>query len=680
MSKSSNHLAGQKSPYLQQHAHNPVDWYPWSDEAFRIAKEKDIPVFLSIGYSTCHWCHVMERESFEDPRVGEAMNHTFVSIKVDREERPDVDHFYMEVSQRINGSGGWPLNVILTPDRKPIFAMTYLPKTSRNGQMGIVELCDSVGTLWKEKRTELQEQAENISRSMSLNEIASGPEPDPDSIMDTAFQQFRKTYDSEFGGFGTRPKFPTPHNISFLLRYHLRTGNKEALVMALHTLRAMRNGGIFDHVGFGFHRYSTDSAWIVPHFEKMLYDQGLLLRAYSEAFMATGDMFFKRIADEIVLFLESEMASPEGGLYSAMDADSEGVEGKYYLWTFQDLQTILDKDLQMFSEIFNVTRQGNFHDESTGRPTGMNVLYLSANIEEIAGERGITVGDLLGFVDRCRKKLINARSGRVKPSTDRKILTDVNSIALSGLAIAYKATGNATALDLAKKILHFIESNLAHGDQVFHSWIDGTVGKYGFLADYAYLVGAYIDLFDSTGENRHLERAVKLANVMTEKFVSESGGFFFTPPKSYEVPVPVMDQGDSAVPSGNSMALFDLARISAISFDPEISDIIGKALRQWSESLTRSPMYFSALLCALDIIRGPVYALEIRASNEKDAREIMALSNGRLYSQLFVKSSLVLKDLDHTSVIACGQNSCLPEMKGIGAFRKWISTSPGLRK
>ncbi|MHB8360559.1 MAG: thioredoxin domain-containing protein, partial [Thermoplasmataceae archaeon] len=376
MTKVKNHLKNEESPYLKQHSDNPVDWYPWGDEAFDLAKKLDKPVFLSIGYSTCHWCHVMERESFSDPEVGKALNETFVSIKVDREEMPDIDSFYMSICIAERGSGGWPLNMILTPDRKPIISYTYLPKESRHGNIGLIELSKTIKTLWKEDKESLIQRASEL---LEVNESKSNNEKirvDPEELFKNTYTEMKRSFDWDYGGFGRSTKFPSPHNIIFLLKYYSYYGDEEALSMAEKTLVSMRFGGIFDQVGYGFHRYSTDRTWKVPHFEKMLYDQAWTMMAYSYAYSFTHKEFYKSVIEEIFQFLERDMKSNDGGYYTAIDADSEGEEGKYYLWKREELEDILKDSFSEFSKIFKTTPNGNFIEERSEMENCLNILYI----------------------------------------------------------------------------------------------------------------------------------------------------------------------------------------------------------------------------------------------------------------------------------------------------------------
>ncbi|MBK5102026.1 MAG: thioredoxin domain-containing protein, partial [Desulfobacteraceae bacterium] len=382
-----NRLIEEKSPYLLQHAHNPVDWYPWGDEAFKRAEEEDKPIFLSIGYSTCHWCHVMEKESFEDSEVAKLMNDTFISIKVDREERPDLDNFYMTVCQILTGSGGWPLNIVMTPDKKPFFAATYIPKESRFGRTGIMKLVPRIKEIWLGRRSEVLNSAAKIIEALKGMEKGSAGADIDSAVLKKAYQELVTRFDKEYGGFSDAPKFPTPHNFLFLLRYWRRFKDEVALEMVEKTLQAMRQGGIYDQVGYGFHRYSTDKEWLLPHFEKMLYDQALLAMAYLETFQATGNENYGSAAREIFAYVMRDMTSPEGGFYSAEDADSEGVEGKFYLWKEQEILQILEKkDADLIIRVFNVERMGNFKEETTGKKRGANILHLKKPLSQIASE------------------------------------------------------------------------------------------------------------------------------------------------------------------------------------------------------------------------------------------------------------------------------------------------------
>ncbi|HET6347968.1 MAG TPA: thioredoxin domain-containing protein, partial [Candidatus Krumholzibacteria bacterium] len=422
MSGSANRLAREKSPYLLQHAHNPVDWFPWGDEAFNEARARDCPVFLSIGYSTCHWCHVMERESFENDEIAALMNAAFVCVKVDREERPDVDHVYMTACQMMTGSGGWPLSILITPDRRPFFAATYIPPAAMRSFIPRVQAA------WRDERENLLSDAGRIGEALARAMHTGRSSIDALDVMRRAYHELAGRFDSTHGGFGGRPKFPSPHTLLFLLRYWKRSGDSGALDMVEKTLERMRRGGICDQVGYGFHRYSTDADWLLPHFEKMLYDQAMMLLAYTEAFQATGRVDFKQAALEIAEYVMRDLSAPEGGFFSAEDADSEGEEGKFYVWTRAELDALLGEDAPLASAYFGVEDEGNFHDEASGRRSGANILFLPRPADEAARAAGLAPDALHERIERIRQRLLTARSQRVRPHLDDKVLVDWNGL------------------------------------------------------------------------------------------------------------------------------------------------------------------------------------------------------------------------------------------------------------
>lgn len=437
-----NRLVFEKSPYLLQHAANPVNWFPWGESAFTTAKEEDKPIFLSIGYSTCHWCHVMEGESFEDPQVAALLNETFVPIKVDREERPDIDQVYMAVCQAVTGTGGWPLTVILTPDKQPFFTGTYFPKQSRFGRTGLMELIPKINELWENKRDELLESADQIVGFLQQNTSSALGSELEEILLDTAYLQLSDRFDKDQGGFGSAPKFPSAHNLTYLLRYWHHTGEKSALEMVEVTLQKMRLGGIFDQVGFGFHRYSTDSAWLLPHFEKMLYDQAMLVMAYTEAFQATGKGEYAQTAREIIDYVLRDLTSPDGGFYSAEDADSEGEEGLFYLWTPEEFREFLDEEgSELFINLFNLEEGGNFFDEATKSKIGRNILYLKEPLVELSKKINLPEDELSRLWEEVRGMLFGIREKRIHPLKDDKILTDWNGLMIAALAKAASALG-----------------------------------------------------------------------------------------------------------------------------------------------------------------------------------------------------------------------------------------------
>ncbi|MHB8919320.1 MAG: thioredoxin domain-containing protein, partial [Desulfocucumaceae bacterium] len=466
-----NRLAGEKSPYLLQHKNNPVDWYPWGDEAFDKAKSEDKPVFLSIGYSTCHWCHVMERESFEDHEVAEMLNRHYVSIKVDREERPDVDHIYMSVCQALTGQGGWPLTIIMTPGRQPFFAGTYFPKHSKWGRAGLLDMLDNIRLKWQSDRDSITEAGRRVTGAVMEQFTSEGGEL-AGEVVNRAFWALEKSFDSRYGGFGGAPKFPTPHNLMFLLRYWKRTGEKSALEMVEKTLRSMHAGGIYDHIGFGFSRYSTDRQWVVPHFEKMLYDNALISLVFTEVYQVTGDPFYRRVAGEIFTYVLRDMTSPEGAFYSAEDADSEGVEGKFYVWTPGEVSRVLGQDGgRYFCEIYNITPEGNF--EGKGIP---NLVAAGGQVE---GHRG--------RLEESRLKLFSHREKRVHPYKDDKIITSWNGLMVASLARSAAVTGDGKCLGAAERAAGFIWDKLRNGGgRLLARYRDGEAAYPGYIDDYAF--------------------------------------------------------------------------------------------------------------------------------------------------------------------------------------------------
>ncbi len=489
-----NRLALEKSPYLLQHAYNPVDWYPWGSEAFEKAKREDKPIFLSSGYSTCHWCHVMEKESYEDEEVAKLMNDVFVSIKIDREERPDIDGIYMKVCQAMTGSGGWPLNIIMTHDKKPFFAATYLPKESKFGRQGMMEIIPQIRDIWKKNRGGAEALAAEVISFLKDKQKA-GEELKED-VLHVAYEQLLEAFDEQNGGFGSAPKFPTPHNLTFLLRYWKRTGDLMALRMVERTLSAISMGGIYDHVGFGFHRYSTDAGWLVPHFEKMLYDQALLAIAYTEAYQATGNVEFKRIASEVFTYVLRDMTSREGGFFSGEDADSEGVEGKFYVWTGIEMDSVLGEESELMKKVFSINKYGNLMEEEN---TGINILHQSKTLSELSVDLKLSVNELYRRTGNAKQKLFAAREKRVHPGKDDKILADWNGLMIAALAKGASAFDKPEYADAACRAADFILSRMRGQDgRLFHRYRDDEPAVMAFLDDHAFLTWGLIELYEAT--------------------------------------------------------------------------------------------------------------------------------------------------------------------------------------
>ena len=586
-----NRLAKESSPYLLQHKNNPVDWYPWGQEAFERAKELDRPIFLSIGYSTCHWCHVMEHESFEDEQVAQLLNENFISVKVDREERPEIDHVYMSVCQAMTGHGGWPLTIIMTPQKEPFFAGTYFPKSGRLGRPGMLELLPSIANAWKNKRTELVQSAQKVNEFLqNSNQKKQGEELD-ESILTDTFSQFVNRYDKVHGGFGNEPKFPSPHNLIYLLRYHHMTGDKTALMMVETTLQKMRLGGIFDHVGFGFHRYSTDKEWLVPHFEKMLYDQAMLTMAYSEAYQITKTPEYKQTAEEILTYVLRDMTDSRGGFYSAEDADSEGEEGLFYLWTIEELKSMFDEsDVTFLTQLYSLESQGNFKDEATGQFIGRNIFYL---------EEKINTNDELERLTRIRNTLFEHREKRIHPLKDDKILTDWNGLMIAAFAKAGMAFENPRYVDAAKNSTQFLLKNLTDDTgRLKKRYRNGNAGLDAHLDDYAFLIWGLLELYDATLDISYLSEAIQFSRIMVEDFMNPDGGFYLGGDNSEKLIVRAMTGYDGAIPSGNSVAVMNLLRITRITGEVKWAEMADQLFKVFSKEIENAPTGFTSMLSA----------------------------------------------------------------------------------
>lgn len=636
-----NRLLHEKSPYLLQHAHNPVNWYPWSDEAFARARIEDKPIFLSIGYSTCHWCHVMERETFENEQAAHLMNETFVSIKVDREERPDIDHIYMTVCQMMTGGGGWPLSVIMTPDKKPFFAGTYIPRESMHGRMGMLDLCRSVKELWTTRREEVLRTATTVVAG--LRQLPAGsPGGDPgEREGQRAYEDLRQRYDAFHGGFGSAPKFPTPHNFFFLLRYGQRTRDEEPLRMVEKTLQTMRMGGIYDHVGFGFHRYATDTSWLVPHFEKMLYDQALLALAYTEAYQATGNAAYRITAEEIFAYVLRDMTSPEGGFYSAEDADSEGEEGKFYVWTLAEIREALgEEDGDLAIRVFNVKPEGNFHEEATGRITGANILHLQAPISEIASNLGMSADDLETRLKAIRERLLALRETRVRPHRDDKILTDWNGLMIAALAAGARAFDRPEYADAARKAADFVLTTMRTPvGRLLHRYRDGEAAIAAVVDDYAFFIWGLLELYEATFRVEYLKTALALNDdMLTHFWDDESGGFFFTADDGENLLVRTKEIYDGATPSGNSVAALNLLRLGRITGRTDLEVRAQRIGRAFAGSVEQFPSAYTQFLTAVEFAIGRSY--EVVIAGNADAEDAKALV--RSLRQPFLPNKVVV--------------------------------------
>jgi len=638
--KTANRLIHEKSPYLRQHAHNPVSWFPWGEEAFREAGRTDRPIFLSIGYSTCHWCHVMERESFADEDIARLMNETFISIKVDREERPDIDTHYMAVCQVLTGGGGWPLTVILTPDKRPLFAGTYFPKESRFGLIGLKDLIGRIGEAWKSRRPELLSSAERIL--VALHEPAEAPEGPKISsaVLDQAASEPAAQFDAEFGGFGSAPKFPTPHHLTFLLRQARRKNDRKALAMVEKTLQAMRRGGIFDHLGFGFHRYSTDRRWLVPHFEKMLYDQALLAMAYTEAFQFTGQDEYRQTVEEILTYVRRDLRSPEGAFYTAEDADSDSEEGKFYRWELGEIEAVLPpSEAALAKSLFNLRSEGNFA-EPAGRPSGQNILYLGRPPELAAAELGISKEDLRKQIGQIGGQLFHRREHRPRPLKDTKILADWNALMIAALAKAAQAFGRADYSEAAAAAAAFIRDKMTIKGNLHHRSAEGEVAIPAFLDDHAFLIWGLLELYEATFEANHLSWASRLTGDVIRGFWDEkNGGFFGTSadlPK--ELPLRRKEVYDGALPSGNSVMVSNLLRLGRLLGRPDLEAKAGRLIEVFSGKISQYPAAYTQLLCGLDFALGP--SREVVVAGRTGAPDTRALLD--VLRKEFIPNTVVL--------------------------------------
>nr|WP_066499560.1 thioredoxin domain-containing protein [Abyssisolibacter fermentans] len=583
-----NKLAKEKSPYLLQHKNNPVNWFPWSDEAFLRAKAEDKPIFLSIGYSTCHWCHVMERESFEDEMIAEILNENFVAIKVDREERPDIDTVYMNVCQIISGSGGWPLNIFLTPDKKPFYAGTYFPKESRYGITGLADLLKNIAKLWNDNKDELLNKSNEITNFLKAQQKGNEQSEIEKNVFDKTFEQFLDEYDNEYGGFGDAPKFPSAHQLLYLLRYYKFYNKQEAFNMCLDTLKSMYKGGIYDHIGGGFARYSTDKIWLVPHFEKMLYDNALLLMAYTDAYAITKDCLYKDIAKEIVQFVLRDMTDEKGGFHSAIDADSEGVEGKYYVWSYDEIIEILgESDAKMFSDFYGISKRGNFE--------GSNIPNLIK--KDITEFNDPNIKDKL---NKCKNKLLQYRTKRIAPHKDDKILTAWNGLMIAALANAGKVLEEKSYIEMAEKAIKFIENNLFRDDgRLLIRFRENESKNLALLDDYAFLVWGLIETYEATLETKYLDIALRLNSDMINIFEdSENGGFFLYGEDNEILIMKPKEIYDGAMMSGNSVAAYNLLRLSRMIDDSLIKNYEA-LLMNFSTDINNSPRHTSFLLISL---------------------------------------------------------------------------------
>jgi uncharacterized protein len=604
--KYTNRLIHETSPYLLQHAHNPVDWYPWGEEALTRAREEDKPIHLSIGYSACHWCHVLAHESFEDESTAQLLNDNFINIKVDREERPDLDAIYMNAVQMMTGSGGWPLTIFMMPDGRPFYGGTYFPPVDRYGMPGFPRLLVAIADAYQMRRSEIEQNAGELLGELRRLDRINQQEGEPGiEILDQATNQLLRTLDPVHGGFGNKPKFPPSMSLTFLLQQYHRTKNETALQSVELTLEKMAKGGMYDQLGGGFHRYSVDERWLVPHFEKMLYDNALLSRVYLDAYLATGNEFYRRITSETLDYVLREMTGPNGGFYSTQDADSEGEEGKFFVWTPGEVAALLgDEDARLFCRYFDVSEMGNFE--------GHNILHVDEEIAVIARLMGVTKERLIEVIDRGRRILFAAREKRIKPHRDEKMLTAWNGLMLRSFAEAGRALGRSDYLAAAIKNADFLLTHLQRDGRLLRTHKDGESKLNAYVEDYAYLIDGLLALYEATFDLRWFAEARRLAETMIEQFWDgEAGGFFFTSSDHEQLITRNKDFYDNAIPSGNSVASHALLRLSLFTGEERYRRIAGQILSLMRNVMMRAPGAFGHLLCALDLYLASPYEIAI---------------------------------------------------------------------
>ncbi len=635
----SNHLKYSTSPYLLQHADNPVNWYPWCEVAFARAKSENKPIFLSIGYSTCHWCHVMAHESFENEKTAEILNKHFISIKVDREERPDIDSVYMAVCQAFTGSGGWPMSIFMTWDKKPFFAGTYFPVQSRYGMPGFSDLLKTIAELWNSKKAKLLESAEDVISHLKKPESSSSNTGNGNLIA-AAVQHFNRSFDRIHGGFGRAPKFPTPHNLLFLMLYATHNSNSDAMKMVEKTLLQMRKGGIFDHIGGGFSRYSTDKYFLAPHFEKMLYDNALLIMAYSAAYSMTKNSIYLDTAKEIADYVLREMTSQDGGFYSAQDADSEGVEGKFYTFSLEEILNVLGEQGQRFAEVFDITANGNFE--------GVNIpnLLKSKDIESDFSEE--------------KQKLYDYRKQRTSLHLDDKILLSWNAIMIAAMAMLYRILHEEHYLQAAQKAQTFIEHNLCDGAQLYTSYRDGNRSEKAFLDDYAYYISALIELYNSTLDSNYLDKAKMFCHESVKRFTDSNGGFFLCETGNSELFMNPKETYDGAIPSGNSVMAYNFVRLYQLTEEEKYRELAEKQIAFLSEQAADYPAGHSLFLLAKLLYENPPEHVTIVLDGKSNLSEI------RMKLPFFANVSVVQESEKYhllngrTTYYVCRNHSCLP--------------------
>ncbi len=666
-----NRLLNEKSPYLLQHAYNPVDWYPWGEEAFQAAKDQNKPIFLSIGYSTCHWCHVMEHESFEDKEIAEMMNDAFINIKVDREERPDIDAVYMQVCQMMTGTGGWPMTIVMTPDQKPFFAGTYFPKESVMNRIGMMELLPKIALAWMEQKSNIEANADELIKKMKKMEERENIVALSQKTLERAFDGIDNLFDPKHAGFGIKPKFPVPHNFLYSLRYNRSADNETALKITKESLDAMLKGGIYDHLGGGFARYSTDREWLVPHFEKMLYDQAMLTHAYLEAFLVTKNDEYKRIVEETLHYVKRDMTAPEGGFYSAEDADSEGVEGKFYIWQQSEIEDLLGDNAKYIIDYFNIEEEGNYENAAGHMPEKGNILHIKDDLDKLAEKHEIDKAELETIISESKKILLDARNKKVRPGKDDKVLTDWNGLMISAFAKAGFVFKNSDYIETAEKAYSFVNEKLKTQVGMLHRFAKGEAAVNAMLDDYAFLTFAAIELYSATFKHQYIRDAIEMMDTLETHFEDkEQGGFYNTADFGEQLIHRKKDLYDGAVPSGNSVVLMNLVRLSKITGNSEYDVAAQKLIDFFSAKVDSYPSIYAYFECALDYIYNPAVEIVITSKEKPEESEFVdALRNVFIPNAVVIYKQNDAMDLyasylknmkvnDETTVYVCKNYAC----------------------
>ncbi len=668
-----NRLAKETSPYLLQHAHNPVDWFPWGSEALDKAKKENKPILVSIGYAACHWCHVMEKESFENEETAALMNEHFVNIKIDREERPDLDHIYMDAVQAMTGAGGWPLNVFLTPDAKPFYGGTYFPPRRASNRSSWREVLLAVSTAFQQKRSEIDSQAENLtshllkSNGFGLEQAGNAKNGFSKQKIDETFQNLMKTADKEWGGFGRAPKFPQTFSIQFLLRFFYISRNQEAIDHACLSLNKMIEGGIYDQVGGGFARYSTDEEWLVPHFEKMLYDNALLLSVLAEAYQLTKNERYSEVIEETIGFIKRELMHPDNGFFSALDADSEGEEGKFYAWQFEEIKNLLGSDAEIFCEYFDITKKGNWEEK--------NILRVNKPLALFAKEKNISIDELRVIIKKCKPILLEERDKRIRPGLDDKIILSWNALMNTACSKAFEATGKDEYRQLAIDNMQFLLRNLKNESEnhFHHTWKNDKAKSFAFLDDYAFLIQALLQLQEITGNTAWLFKAEEITEYVIKNFSEdETGFFFFTDSQQQDIILRKKEVYDGATPSGNATMAYNIYQLSILFDVPELRERSAKMITSLSNTIVRYPTSFGVWAGFLmEIIYGTREIVVVGEKFSSTAKQVLA---EYIPHKVFMASPTGIGNLpllagkqptDPPSIYLCKAYSCLKPVSSV---------------